>query len=199
MKLFSRIAFVASVTVLYSSIAIAQVPDPNIWGGGVTNPDGSTAVPLLCYDPITGLMWVDTAGLNRMIDTTSGQLIGGDDVGMISLSIEGPAATSVLLNGFVNQPIGGVVWNGQYFNGKQQLFGVGAGAEFLQPAFRTDVFQYPAGLSYSEFGIVEMAVNFAAGQPGATMFGSVFCIPEPAPLGMVSVACLASLVFFRRR
>ncbi len=201
----------AFVVVGLSAVALGQPsPDTSLWGGGATNPSGDTAVPVVYYDPMTGIMSLDTVGLNRTSDTTTGQMIGGDDVGTISLSVTGPAATSVILNGFVNQPIGGVVWNGQYFNGKQQLFGVGAGAEYLQPALKTDAFQYAAGLTESAFGGVdgsrlgaaggvEMAVNFASGAPGDTIFGAVQFVPEPSAMLIVGPALLGLIGFLRRR
>ena len=114
---------------------------------------------------MTGVMYLDTAGLNRTAETTSGTMIAADDVGTISLSVTGPEATSVLLSGFVNQPIGGVVWNGQYFNGKQQLFGVGAGAEYLEPSLRTDAFQYMPGLTVEDFGGDSTGPNPMLGAP----------------------------------
>ncbi len=190
----------AFVVVGLSAVAFGQMPDASLWGGGATNPSGDAAVPVVIYDPVTGIMSLDTAGINRTVDTTSGQMIGGDDVGTISLSVTGPAATSVILNGFVNQPIGGVVWNGQYFNGKQQLFGVGAGAEYLQPSLSTEVFQYAAGLAPADFGQVEMAVNFASGAPGDTIFGGVqFLVPEPSTMLIVGPALLGLIGFIRRR
>ena len=116
------------------------------------------------------------------------------------------------LSGFVNQPIGGVVWNGQYFNGKQQLFGVGAGAEYLEPSLRTDAFQYMPGLTVEDFGGdsmvlpmlgapdgVEMAVNFAAGAPGDTIFGAVQFVPEPSTMMIAGPALLGLIGILRRR
>ncbi len=150
-----RIALVMFAVVGLSAVAFAQPnpePDASLWGGGAANPSGDAAVPVVAYDSITGLMFLDATGLNRIVDTTTGNLIGADDVGAISLSIFGPQADQVLLNGFINQGIGGVVMNGMYFNGKQQLFGVAAGAEYLEPSNRLNVFQYTAGLDESAFG-----------------------------------------------
>ena len=188
-----RIALVLFAVVSLSTIAFAQPdPDASLWGGGVANPSGDIAVPVVAYEPLTGLMFLNSAGLNGIVDTTTGTLIGVDDVGAISLSVLGPQADQVLLNGFINQNIGGVVVNGIYTSGKQQLAGVAAGAEYLEPTDRIDVFQYTAGLTAEDFGGdstvdpllggvdgVEIGVNFALGTPGNTLFGRVQFVPEP--------------------
>ncbi len=209
-----RIALVMFAVVGLSAVAFAQPnpePDASLWGGGAANPSGDAAVPVVAYDSITGLMFLDATGLNRIVDTTTGNLIGADDVGAISLSIFGPQADQVLLNGFINQGIGGVVMNGMYFNGKQQLFGVAAGAEYLEPSNRLNVFQYTAGLDESAFGGVvgsglgspdgvEIGVNFAVGTPGATLFGPVqFIVPEPTVSVMTLPVLLGLMGWFRRR
>ncbi|MEM7315215.1 MAG: hypothetical protein AAF497_18895 [Planctomycetota bacterium] len=175
-------AFALSSNLLWAQAA----PNPDCWSGD-PNPDGSQLVPVVEYEPDTGLLFVNTLGLNQVLDTSSRFDIGGDDVGMISMSVEGPEPTDFLLTGFLD----GIVWNGQYFAGKAQLFGVGAGAEFLRPDARTYVFQYETGLTMRDFGVVEMAVNYATGIPGGIIFGRVSCIPEPSSWSLILVCCLA--------
>jgi hypothetical protein len=164
-------------------------PDPSLWVGG-------DVVPVVAYDPIEGWMKVDLRGLNGMVDTTSGTMIGGDDVGMISLSVTGPVPLDFDLSGFQN----GVVWNGQYFNGKAQIFGVAAGSEFLLP---TDdcatVFTYETGLTADDFGTVEMAINTAVGVPGGILFGAVQIVPEPSSMVLFGTALLGLMGIVRRR
>ncbi len=161
------------IVLVFTAATQAQRVDPDRWGGGATNPSGQQAVPIVGYESDTGILFLNTLGLNQLLDTTGGSLIGGDDVGLISLSVAGPPAHTVFLNGFIDQSIGGIAFNGTYFNGKQQIFGIPVGAEFLQPALSQPAFQYDADLGSADFGIVEMAVNFITGQPGATLFGSV--------------------------
>ena len=197
--LTSRIVLVA--TILLSSVAFAQTtvdPDAGMWGGGAMNPSGDSAVPIFEYDPATGNMWINSVGINAAADTTTRSTIEVDDVGIISVSIEGPAAltTAPELSGFQD----GIVWNGQYFNGKQQVFGVGAGAEFLAPTSGLVGWSYAAGLTPADFGVVEVAVNFAPGTPGATIFGGVqFAVPEPSAFAIAIPALLGLLGLVRRR
>jgi hypothetical protein len=196
--LTSRIVLVASI--LLSSAAFGQVtanPDAALWGGGATNPSGDSAVPIFQYDPATGSMWISTVGLNGTADTTTRTAIEADDVGLISVSIEGPEAisTAAELNGFND----GVVWNGMFFNGKQQVFGVGAGAEFLAPTEGLVGWTYATGLTEADFGTVEVAVNFATGTPGATIFGGVQIVPEPSAVAIALPALLCLLGLVRRR
>jgi hypothetical protein len=163
------------VVATFVGTAQAQVePDPSLWTpASVRNPSGARPVPVVQYDPVTGIMSVHTLGVDGTSDTTGPTAIGGDDVGMISLIVAGPAATDVLLDGFV----GGVSWSGHHFNGKQQLFGFATAAQFLTPG-TTDVFQYPAWLTPADFGEVEMGINFVASEPGAVLVGAVQ-LPEP--------------------
>ena len=193
----SRIVLVASI--LLSSAAFAQTtvsPDAGLWGGGASNPSGDSAVPIFEYDPATGNMWLNTLGLNGASDTTDLTSIGGDDVGLISASIEGPCANSTAaeMTGFQN----GVLWNSECFNGKQQIFGIGSGAEFLTPGEIVG-WTYDAGLTAADFGVVEVAVNFMSGQPGGTIFGGVqIAVPEPSALA-IAIPALLGLVALRRR
>jgi hypothetical protein len=193
MKLISRVVM-ASV-VLSAALAFGQAsPDGSLWMGDA-NPDGSQAVPVVEYEPETGLMYLNTLGLNQAADTADRMTLGGDDVGTISLSVTGPDATDFLLSGFID----GVVWNGQNFAGKAQIFGVSAGSNFLAPAGRTDVLQYPTGLTEADFGDVEMAVNYASGVPGGIIFGGVQIVPEPSTFALFGSALLGLLGFVRRR
>ncbi|MEM7315369.1 MAG: PEP-CTERM sorting domain-containing protein [Planctomycetota bacterium] len=187
-----------AILALGASSAFAETgvdPDPDLWSGD-TGVNGEELVPVVAYDPMEGWLKVDLRGLNGMVDTNSGAMIEGDDIGMISLSVEGPEPDAFPLSGFIN----GVVWNGQYFNGKAQVFGVGAGAEYMLPSDDcVTVFTYPTGLTADDFGVVEMAANFSPGVPGGILFGSVQIVPEPSTISLFSVAMLGMLGFIRRR
>ncbi len=160
--------------LVVTATAVGQTVDPDLWGGGVTNPSGDQAVPMVVYETETGILYLNTLGINQINETITGDLIGGDDVGVISISVSGPScANEVLLNGYIDQSIGGVVVNGMCFGLKQQLFGVAAGAEYLQPSPRLEVFRYDGSFGRQDFGSVEIAVNFQEGMPGAAMFGQV--------------------------
>ncbi len=163
---------------LLAAATEGQTVDPDLWGGGVTNPSGQQAVPIVAYEQATGIVFVNTLGINQVLETNSGTLIGGDDVGLIALSVNAGCANEVLLHGFIDQSIGGIVVNGMCFLEKQQLFGVPAGAQYLEPSRRLEIFRYDPGLSPSDFYTVEMAVNFALGEPGATLFGRIQFVPD---------------------
>jgi hypothetical protein len=152
-------------------------------------------VPVVEYEPETGLMYVNTLGMNQSLDTADRMSIGGDDVGAISFSVEGPDADNFILTGFTD----GVVWNGQNFAGKAQIFGVSAGANFLAPGARTEILQYTTGLTEADFGTVEMAVNYSTGVPGGIIFGGVQIVPEPSTFALFGSALLGLLGFVRRR
>ena len=133
------------------------------------------------YDPSTGLLWLDAAGINNVVDTVSGELLGGDDVGMFVLSIQGPAADEAFLDGTsTTSDHGGVIpWEGMYFNGKQQLFTPDL-ERWLDPLNRTDLYRYPTGLRADDFGQVEIGLRHDVRASGGTMSGSVqFVVPEP--------------------
>ncbi|MHC4992482.1 MAG: hypothetical protein ACYTGC_16030 [Planctomycetota bacterium] len=172
------IGFGLVATLVSTTTANGQAPpDPSLWWpSDVVNPSGQRPVPVIAYDRSSGVLRVNTRGANGISDTTGGVGIGGDDVGLISLVIEGPPATAVLLDGVVDD----VTWSGQHFNGKQQLFGTSSTRAFLVPG-STAVFQYPAGLDPADFGPVEMGINFALSAAGATLFGAVQFDVGPCP------------------
>jgi hypothetical protein len=172
------------------TVARAQYdPLPGEWSGAI-NPSGLEPVPVVGYDPATGLMFVDTLGVNRVVNTAGGTAIGGDDVGMISIVVPGPEPLSILLMGWQGTGGAGTDWSGQYFNGKTQLFGITNLDEYLMPIGVTNIAQFPTGLGAADFGEVEMGLNFTAGAPGGVIFGPVQ-VPEPSALALASVALLA--------
>ncbi|MEM7315727.1 MAG: hypothetical protein AAF497_21525 [Planctomycetota bacterium] len=172
-------------------------PDFDLWGGGVTNPSGLAAIPILQYDPSNGEMWINTVGLNGVSDTTSPLLIGGDDVGFVSISVEGPPAieTAPEFDGFFD----GCFWQGQYFNGKQQLWDGQISAHYLTPTAGMRMWTYETGLTPGEFGFVELAVNFQSGGPGGTMIGGVQFVPEPSTVTHFFILVLLMTAFIRRK
>lgn len=180
-------------------------PDASLWSGGVSNPEGDEPVPAVVYEPDTGLVYLNSGGLNGKIDTTSGGLVSADDIGMISLSIEGPEPVETLLDGFVftefEEQIGGVSWVNNYFSGKQALFGAAAGAEYLDPSLRIDLYRYATGLGADDFGQVEMGLNFQRQQPGGIIFGGIQIkvVPEPGSLALILIATGMAFLWRRQR
>ncbi|MEM7315728.1 MAG: hypothetical protein AAF497_21530 [Planctomycetota bacterium] len=174
---------------------IVVEPDADLWGGGAINPSGEAAVPILQYDPSNGEMWIHTVGLNQISETTIIHNVEGDDVGMVSLSLESPPAvsTSPEFVGFFDA----CVWNGQYFNGKQQVFCIEAGGNFLRPTHGKRVWTFDAGLTPSDFGTVEMGVNFTRETGSTTIFGQVQFVPEPS--GFLVAISLSMGLFSKRR
>jgi hypothetical protein len=206
MRNVNRVLVCAALAALVlPTLAFGQLPpDGSLWTE-VSNPDGSRAVPAVVYDPSTGMLTVDTSGLNGMVDTATGGAIGGDDVGFISLVVEGPEPLDILLGDpspdFRGTNDVGTNWTGTYFSGKLQTFGATIVDQYLLPIGITEVAVYATGLGPDDFpaGTAEMGLNFAAGAPGATTFGSVQIVPEPAALCLVGTALMALVGFVRRR
>ncbi|MEM7313200.1 MAG: hypothetical protein AAF497_08615 [Planctomycetota bacterium] len=149
-----RSCFAIIIALAISGIATASTvgtinPDASLWNGGVSNPSGDTAVPAVVYEPDTGFLYLNSAGVNSQVDTTSGGLVSADDIGMISMTVEGPEPVETLLDGFqfsgLDDQTGGVSWVNQYFNGKQALFGAAAGVEYLDPSLRVNLYRYATG------------------------------------------------------
>ena len=71
------------LALLAPAAAQGQVtPDPSLWTPAtVTNPSGARPVPVVQYDPATGILSVNTLGVNGASDTIKPTTIGGDDVG----------------------------------------------------------------------------------------------------------------------
>ena len=161
-------------------------------------------IPTVNYDSDTGVIWIDTTGLNGINETLASPELLGDDIGMVSFQIESQAfQEEFLLNGFVD----GMVWSGMYFAGKVQMFGIAVGTEFLPPSSRTDLVRLPTGLDAANFGQVEIGVNFASGVTGDILFNTgtnpdctaINIIPEPLGIGMAGFGLLALLAGYRRR
>jgi hypothetical protein len=79
-----------------------------------------------------------------------------------------------------------------YFGGRYHIIGhaFGAGNQFLWPG-TYDVVQLPTGLTPTDFGEVEFAINFDVGVPGATLtspMNGVQFVPE------ISMANLLALL-----
>jgi hypothetical protein len=141
-------------------------------------------------------MWINTVGLNRISDTPTRLTVEGDDVGMAAISVQSPQAISTApeFSGFYD----GEVWNGQYFFGKQQIFTGGSG--FLDPTQGIRLWTFESGLSESDFGRVDLWVNFATVLPGSAMMsGSVQFVPEPSYLSITMLAFVFLMCRANRR
>ena len=199
-KNLSRVvAGLALVLGVLASSGFAQLPDGSLWNS-VNNPGGSRAIPVVKYNQATGVLSVDTLGSNRASNSASNAgTIGGDDVGMITLLVTGPAATSVIAPfNLPFDPVMGLAWSSMFFAGKMQLIGNTIIGQYVTPG-EYPVFQYPAGTDLTNHA-VEMAINFGPGVPGNVLNGVVqTTIPEPATLGLIGSVLLGLFGFVRRR
>lgn len=171
-------------------------PDGSLWNVVNNTSSGQRAIPVVYYDNATGILSVDTRGVNRTVDTVGNAgAIGADDVGLITLLVTGPAATSTFApfaGGFDN----GVAWTTQFFAGKMQTIGTAVFGQYLPPGVYP-FHQYPVGTNLAG-APVEMAVNFAPNQPGGILRG-VVQIPEPASFGLIGSVALGLVGLLRRR
>lgn len=163
-------------------------PDPTIWNVVNNTTSGLRAIPMVNYDPATGMLSVDTLGVDRVRNTAAAASIGGDDVGMISLLVQGPP-------GDVQLPFSSldlfqlIPWSSAYFAGKMQIIGyvLLPSHQFLLPWVYPTI-EYPSGLTAADFGTVEIAVNFTANAPGDVLHGRVCIVPEPENVALLWVA-----------
>lgn len=168
-------------------------PSPLLWTVVSISPGRTAGIPDFCYDPATGIVSVDTRGLNGIADTIGNTgTIAGDDVGIISMLVTGPPHTNLLLPAFGD----GIAWISQYFLGRQQTIGTAVLGQYL-PVGITPISQYPTGLTPLEFGEIEIAINFAPGAPGGIMTG--YMLPEPRVAVAVFVAGILALQATRPR
>jgi hypothetical protein len=168
-----KAVFLTGLTLLLSSSALGQPePDPGAWTY-ITNPSGLQVVPVVGYDPNTGVLFVDTRGLNRVADTFSGDPIAGDDVGLIGILVPSPQPAELYLSGWRGTNGAGTEWIIAYASDKTQAMGITHLDEYLLPIGVTDVARFATGLGAADFGVVEMAINFESGSPGATIHGVV--------------------------
>lgn len=186
----ARAVSVLAVLVFPLATTAFCPPDAALWTD-VANPDGSRVVPCVGYDPASGLLKIETRGLNGVSDTDDGNLIGGDDVGLISIVIDqAPEPDSFLLTGLRGTNGAGTNWTATFFNGKSQFFAATVVDQYLLPIGTTALAQFQPGLTGSDFGgvsgssvgaanAVEIGVNFSTGSPGATIFGTIQFVDFP--------------------
>jgi hypothetical protein len=161
------------------------------------NPSGLRPVPVVAYDPETGILSLDNLGVDRVSNTAGGSAIGGDDVGVVAVRVVGPLVMQCLppFNGSTFDPTNMIAWSCPGFAGIPQLIGATTpNGQYIRPG-RHDLFLYPAGLTAAHFGRVEIAVNFAEFLPGAVIQGPVQVVPEPS---ILSLALLAIGIFARQ-
>jgi hypothetical protein len=206
----------ASNFVLIAAVAVWQIPchaqpapDPSLWEPPIFNPSGQRVVPVLYYDWTTGILGLDTRGLNRVKDTPDYTGPGGpivhDDVGFVAFSIYTPITGGIFLPPFdqMFDPVQALSYNGFYSGGRYTLLVSGSTGRFLWPGVYSAL-QLPTGLNQGDFQMVELAVNFGPGLFGSGFIGTpgsqnrIQVVPEPSAL-MVTTAllCLGSLFHFR--
>jgi hypothetical protein len=181
-----------------SSVRGQPLPDPDLWGPAtVVNPSGLRPVPVLAYDPATGIMSLDNLGVDRVSNTPGGSSIGGDDVGVIAVRVSGPTVLECLppFMGGTFDPTNMIGWSCPGFSPHPWLIGTSTpNGQYIRPG-RHDLFLYPPGLGAAHFFSVEIAVNFAVALPGAVLSGRVQVVPEPSVL---SCTLLATCLIMRR-
>ncbi len=188
-RMRSLVVATSFVALAAASVTAQIVPNGSLWNT-VNNPNGLRALPVVYFDPSTGILSMDTRGINRTIDTHSntGSIVG-DDVGMITLLVTGPRNLSVFSPFTMPfDPQTGLAWSGMYFGGKMQLLGNTIIGQYVPPGMYR-MFQYPLG-SALVGNSVEMAINFGPGLPGNVLNGQVQLVPEAGSLQLVITGLL---------
>ncbi len=182
--------------------------------GGETplNPNsGEVLNPSFAYDPADGILYVENAGPNGIVESADNLTLLGDDIGLIQLLITAPQGTTVdsLLPEFGN----GIAWRSLIFGDSVLLEGVAIAGSFL-PITEEPVplLQLTPGFGVDDFrdtdGNVKMeaVMNFTIDTPGETLFtvgdaaasGAFRVIPEPGAFGMLLLAAISMLKVRRR-
>lgn len=180
-------SLVVSFGLVSAVVCRAQpAPDPSLWSP-FFNPSGQRVVPVVFYDSTTGILGLDTRGLNRMDDTpdytTIPGPIGVDDVGLgafrIQTEIMGGEWLSPFSLGF--DATQHLVWFTNYSGQRYVLVGAPAPNLFLWPSVYATI-QLPTGLTSNDFGEVEMSVTVDAISPTGFLFAGhgVQVVPEPS-------------------
>ncbi len=197
-----RISFVYSLlsvvgVLLSSTPSIGQpAPDPSLWRP-VFNPSGQRVVPVLFYDSTTGILGIDTRGLNRLDDTPDfafpGGPIGYDDVAFFAFEIQTNVSTGIFFPPFTGfDPIQFLVWTSGYDGGRYRLNANGLGNVFLWPAVYPMI-QLPPNLTSNQFFTTEIVVAFGPQLPFNLLLptqgsNGIQIVPEP------SIECLSIAV-----
>jgi hypothetical protein len=189
-------AFVASISVMGSESFGQCDPRPELWTVVSIPPGQTTGIPAVCYDPVDGVLSLNTQGQNGVIDTASNSLIDGDDVGMISILVTGPQNWSVYPEFGDNFDLtSGVFWFSNHISSRFNIVGTPIIGQFLFPPGQFDIGQFAPGLDPSDFSLVEIAINFSQNAPGGIIAGRVQFVPEPSRLAVL----LSILGLLRRR
>ena len=185
----SLVTFQLFLSAFFQQLAIAQPqPDPSIWMNlGEPNPNGEYAVPLVIYNSDTGILSIDTLGLNGVDDTpdytTEPGPIGGDDVALYGLMVDWipsvPHSSDFrILESFDGMVVHNRLWFGVSNGSFVALDSVSLGGNlFLWPGIY-DVAQIPIGLTNDNFFDVIINTN-PTGRGGGHRSDRVEIVPEP--------------------
>ena len=197
--------------LFWTSAAFPQWSDFD--GQDPLNPNSNELMnPTIYYDPTSGLVSIDNAGTNGVVESADNSDLLGDDVGMISFQI---TANDPTIQGVLPNFIDGVAWNlPVFFNGKMQLSGAAISGAFLSVADEpVPVMQLATGLNVENFRddngevSISVGVNFNRTSPGNTLFtdgdafatGAFRIVPEPASWILAAGLAGIVLVAMRRR
>jgi hypothetical protein len=185
----SYVVVIASMTFSLMPCHAQPAPDPSLWEPTVFNPSGQRVVPVVYYDSTTGVLGMDTRGLNRIKDTPNYTMPPGgpilhDDVGFNGFVLHCPIAGGTFLPPFDQffDPEQGIGY-ATFYSGQRYTLIVNPGVNtFLRPDVYS-VLQLPTGLDAAAFPLMEMAVNFGPNL-GNALFPSrpnrVQIVPEPS-------------------
>lgn len=194
----ARAAIAVTTTALLATASFGQcTPDPSLWTVLSVPPGRTAGTPVVCYDPATGLLTIDSRGMDGVAQTIgNADEIQGDDIGPIAFILWDGTLGQMLLPQFLN----GVAWVMGNTVSTTRVIGTPVTGWYL-PVGITGVLQYPTGLTPDHFyPYVELTINFAPNQPGGIMLGSVQFVPEPSALaiGVMALALFRSARAFSR-